>query len=157
MCAYVFVDAENHFIRSSAAAEDVIGSPKAAQALSVAKIRVHEIVGFPNHIQGERFGWNPDLQLFWDCEQFSRSGILTSLGANLSRIVYSCSCTGDDDKAHEMRVKLRKYDFEPIVIREPNNLKAHRHGTLKQQGLIEKAKGCDIAIATRLVADTASD
>ena len=157
MHAYIFVDAENHFIRSTAAAEDVIGSPKAAEALSKAKTRITTISGFPHSIDGDRSGWNPELQLFWDCQLLSRGGILASLDAHVSRAVYSCSCTGDDNKAHEMRVQLRQYEFEPIVVREPKNLKSQRGSTLKQHGLIEKAKGCDITIATRMVADAAAD
>ena len=56
-----------------------------------------------------------------------------------------------------MRVQLRKYGFEPIVIREPKDQKKRRDSTLKQHCLIEKPKGCDIALATRLVADAAAD
>ena len=108
MRAYVFVDAENHFIRSMAAAEDVIGSPRAAEALSKAKPHTSTLIGFPHTIDGNRFGWNHKLQLFWDCQILSRSGFLAQLGVQIiSRAIYSCSCTGDDDKAHEMCVKLR--------------------------------------------------
>jgi hypothetical protein len=35
MRAYVFVDAENHFLRSEAAAEDIVGSSRAAEAFSI--------------------------------------------------------------------------------------------------------------------------
>jgi uncharacterized LabA/DUF88 family protein len=157
MKTYLFIDAENHFLRATAVAEEIIGSPKAARAMSEAKTRVHTIRGFPNHINGERFGWNPELQLFWDCALLSRGGLLTDLGAYVSRAIYACSCTGDDDKAHEMRVQLRNYGFEPIVVREPKNLRQQREATREQHGLIEKPKGCDIAIATRMVADAAAD
>jgi uncharacterized LabA/DUF88 family protein len=157
MKTYLFVDAENHFLRSTAVAEEIIGSPKAARAMSKAKTRVPPIHGFPEHIDGERFGWNPELQLFWDCELLSRGGLLTDLGASIARAIYACSCAGDENKAHEMRVQLRDYGFEPIVVRELKNLKQQRITTREQYGLIEKPKGCDIAIATRMVADAAAD
>jgi len=157
MKAYLFVDAENHFLRATAVAEEIIGSPKAARAMSEAKTRVRAIRGFPDHINGERFGWNPKLQLCWDCELLSRGGLLTDMGASVARAIYACSCTGDDDKAHKMRVQLRNYGFEPIVVRELKNLRQQREATRKRHGLIEKPKGCDIAIATRMVADAAAD
>jgi len=157
MRAYVFVDAENHFIRSVAAAQDIIGSQYAAKAFSIGAQTVPGIIGFPYAIEGKRFGWDPELQLFWDCYILSRGGILTPLDAHVQRAIYACSCTGDEDKVHAMRVQLRKYGFEPIVIREPKDQKKRRDSTLKQHCLIEKPKGCDIALATRLVADAAAD
>lgn len=157
MKAYLFVDAENHFLRATTAATKIIGSSNAARAMSQAKMRVRAIRGFPDEINGERFGWNPDLQLFWDCELLSNGGLLTDLGARVARAIYACSCTGDDDKAHEMRVQLRNYGFEPIVVRELKNLRQKRVSTREQYGLIEKPKGCDIAIATRMVADAAAN
>jgi hypothetical protein len=123
MKAYVFVDAENHFLRATAVAEEIIGSPKAARAMAKAKTRVHGVRGFPDHIDGERFVWDPELQLFWDCEVLSRNRLMEDLGASVARAVYACSCTGDDDKAHEMRVQLRNYGFEPIVVRELKTLR----------------------------------
>jgi uncharacterized LabA/DUF88 family protein len=157
MKTYLFIDAENHFLRATAVAEEIIGSPKAARAMSEAKTRLRPISGFPDDINGERFGWNPELQLFWDCELLSRGGLLTDLQAWIARAIYACSCTGDEDKAHEMRVQLRKYGFEPLVVREPKNLRQQRVDTRERWGLIEKPKGCDIAIATRMVADAAAD
>src|SRR6267378_5202529 len=102
MKAYLFIDAENHFLRSTAAAQEVVGSPMAAEALSLAKTRVPGIQGFPDQMKGERFGWDPELQLFWDCEVLSRGGILTPLPAYVARAYYACACTGDDEKEHGM-------------------------------------------------------
>lgn len=157
MKAYVFVDAENHFVRSIAVAKEIVGSSKAAHAIALATPKVPGITGFPNDIEGRRYGWDKELQLFWDCQLLSRGGILTPLGAYVSRAIYACSCTGNDDKVHQMRVRLRKYKFEPIVIREPKDLRRRRNSSLERHKLIEKPKGCDIAIATRMVADAAAD
>ena len=158
MRAYLFVDGENHFIRSQAAAEDVIGSPKAAEAFALAQIDVGSSTRFPAKAGGSsRFLWRPDLQLFWD-----RTSLATAFGyelsqVRLSRAVYSCAFTGEDSKIHQARVGLRQHDFEPIVIHEPKDQKASRDASRRQHGLIEKAKGCDIAIAVRMVADAAAD
>ena len=67
-----------------------------------------------------------------------------------------CSHTGDDASLHEARATLRGYGFEPITISEKKSLKSQRATTLRQHGLMEKAKGCDIALATRIVADAAT-
>jgi hypothetical protein len=101
-------------------AEEVIGSQQAAHAMSKADCLVPHIHGFPANIYGKRFRWNPELQLFWDCELLSREMLTRELGptTTIARAIYACSCTGDEDKAHEMRVQLRSYGFEPIVVRE---------------------------------------
>jgi uncharacterized LabA/DUF88 family protein len=46
--------------------------------------------------------------------------------------------------------------FEPIVIDEPKQLRSQREASREKLALIEKPKGCDIAIATRMVADAAA-
>jgi hypothetical protein len=157
MKAYLFVDAENHFLRSSAAAEKTIGSPKAAQALSIPSMVIPGIWGFPEHMNGKRFGWDARLQLFWDCDLLSPEGLLNSLRLSIARAVYACSCMGDEDKAHDMRVQLRHYGFEPVVVRESKSLRTKRDAARENDGLIEKPKGCDIPLATRMVADAAAN
>lgn len=157
MRAYVFVDAENHFLRSCAVAEQLAGSKKAAQAFARAKTQVPGIRGFPDAINGGQFGWNPDFQLFWDCYVLSRGGILTGIDVTITRAVFACSCSGDEDKMHEVRTELRRIGFEPIVVHEPKQLKRRRGDALQQRGLLDKPKGCDIEIATRVVADAAAD
>lgn len=156
MRTYVFVDAENHFLRSIAVMKR-LGGEHAAKALSLAQLLVPGITGFPRAIESHRFGWNPELQLFWDCHLLSAGGALGQLVARVDRAVYACSCAGDESKAHEMRVKLRSYEFEPIVVTERKNLRKRRESSRERHGLIEKPKGCDIALVTRMVADAAAD
>ena len=157
MRAYVFVDAENHYQRSMAAAEAVVGSPQAARAMARAKLGIPGIPGFPDDIKGERFGWEPALMLFWDCQVLSLGGIAAPLGARVARAIYVCACAGDDPCVHNMRVRLRAYGFEPVVVKERKDLQRQRQTKLRDQRIIEKPKGCDIAIATRMVADAAAD
>ncbi len=157
MRAYVFVDAENHFLRSCAAAEEVVKSKRAAEAFAKAKTCVPGIRGFPHAINGQRFGWNPDFQLFWDCYVLSRGGILTGLDVDITRAVFACSCSGDEDKIHEIRTELRRIGFEPIVLHERRDLRRRRDHAQEQRRLLDKPKGCDIEVATRMVADAAAN
>jgi len=159
MQAYVFIDAENHFIRSAEAAARVIGSARAAEALGRAEnLLLPGIGGFPHSIEGRRFGWDAELQLFWDCELLSRCGLLATLAVErIARAIYFCSCAGDDDAVHRVRERLRSYDFEPVVIPEPKQLQKQRRTTREHDGLIDKPKGCDIALATRMISDAAAD
>ncbi len=158
MQAYVFVDAENHFHRSTAAAQECLGVSNAAEIIGAAKgTSVPGIYGFPGSINGERFAWDPKLQLFWDCHVLSGGGTISGLNARISRAIYTCSCSGDDDAVHEAQVKLREIGFEPNVVREQKNLQKQRNANLSNVGLIEKPKGCDIALATRMVADASAN
>lgn len=158
MRAYVFVDAENHFLRSIAAAREVIGFDSAARALALAELEVPGVGGFPDRIEGKRFAWNPELQLFWDCEVLSMGGAsFPQTCLSINRATYVCSCTGGHEKAHEARVALRGFGFDPAVIQEPKDLRDQRDNVRDTLGLIEKPKGCDIALATRMVADAAAD
>lgn len=153
----MFVDAENHFLRGVRAAEEVIGSEFAPQALAKAIRRIPGIEGFPPDIEGMQFGWDPEIQLFWDCRVLSTGGLLSDNPVRVHRAIYACSCTGDDNKAHQMRVRLRNYGFEPIVVKELKSHRTQRENSLQNQLLIDKPKGCDIAIASRMVSDAAAD
>ena len=157
MKAYLFVDAENHFLRSTAAAERVFGSPKAAEALFRTDIPIH-VQGFPIDMGASRFQWELELQMFWDCGLLSPTGgLMTRLQAEIHRAIYVCSCVGDDEKVHSVRRKLRNYGFEPVVVKEKKELKNRRDAGLEKRCIMEKAKGCDITLATRMVADAALD
>ena len=72
-------------------------------------------------------------------------------------MLYFSSAVGGDDEIHAIRVAIRQLGFEPTVIHE---LKAHqkrRSDSLETQALIEKPNGCDISLATRMVADAAAN
>lgn len=153
MRTYIFVDAENHFLRSTAAAKDIIGSEKAPQALCRVDF-YHHGEAFPRVIDGKRFAWNPDLQLFWDCNHVMKVPVPSF---HIERAVYVGSCSGGEDVVHAMRTKIREYGFEPIVIREIKDTMLNRQQLLKTDAIMEKPKGCDIALATRMVADAAAN
>ncbi len=92
-----------------------------------------------------------DAMFFWD-SRFA--GIArTRRDYFIGRAVYFTACTGDDNAAHRLRVFIREQDFEPQVIMELKKLADQRANLLNSQGVIEKAKGVDIGLATRLLED----
>jgi hypothetical protein len=155
MRTYLFVDAESHFRRSLVIAEKIIGSPRGIEALIALDYKHYHQSAFPRHIDGKRFGFAPDLQLFWDCTIHTLFDSRNH--GQPDRAIYVCSCTGGDDDIHKMRTGLRAIGFEPIVVQESKDHFKQRAADLANHNLIEKPKGCDIAIATRMVADAAAD
>lgn len=155
----MFIDAENHIVRSESAAEKLIGSPVAAKAISAAVKTNPRIVGYPKASNQSRVVWAPEIQLFWDYHLLSSGGMLSAsdLQVRISRAIYACSVTGDNDHLHQAQVRIRECGFEPIVVRESKDLRTRRANALKELRLLEKPKGCDIAIATRMVADAAAN
>lgn len=159
MRTYVFVDAENHFLRSQHFAANLIGSPFALEAIGRAKMYFGADAYFPRSgINGARLAHDRELQLFWDCDLLR---LLSSFGevrgGEIHRAIHVASCVGDENKAHAMRRQIREIGFEPIVISEPKSLFAERQNSLEKFQIIEKPKGCDVALATRMVADAAAD
>jgi uncharacterized LabA/DUF88 family protein len=150
--AYVYVDGENHFHRSEEVASEFLKSHRALEALSETRL---PIVGerFPRTFSSERrFGWNANLTFFWD--------VLTVRDTReyeISQAVYVCATSGGEEEVHEGKVWLRNNNFEPLVIKEAKHDRSKRENDRKNHKLIDKPKGCDIALATRMVADAAAD
>lgn len=158
MRAYIFVDAENHFLRSVKVAERVIGSPDAAKALGIAKLTRRK-VGFPRTGGPFKFLYDQDLHFFWDKDVCDESGVPSHIKPSviLARAIHVCPSLPDDPTVHRTRETLRQYGFERVVILEQKKLRKQRENLLNQDKILDKAKGCDIALATRMVADTAAD
>jgi uncharacterized LabA/DUF88 family protein len=133
-----YVDGENHFFRAKEAAGEIVGSSKAPEAIGkVAKGSPYEFV------------FDLKLQLFWSWS------FIPCLRAHLLRAVYVCSYTGNEETAHEARVAFRQRGFDPILIHEVKQLKDQRDNLRRTSRLIDKPKGCDIALTTRMVEDAA--
>jgi uncharacterized LabA/DUF88 family protein len=75
----------------------------------------------------------------------------------ISRAVYVTSMVGNEDKLHEARAYIRETSFEPIVIPEEKDNEAQRAARLKDDKLLIKAKGVDIALACRVMEDAQRD
>jgi uncharacterized LabA/DUF88 family protein len=112
---------------------------------------------FPPSINKRRFGWNPELLLFWDCMFLHGLGLGDRAADCVSRVVYVTSSAGDDNKLHDARVAIRGIGFEPIVVDEQKQLHRQREVVREKDSRIDKPKGCDIALVTRMVADAGAD
>jgi len=146
----VYVDGESHFIRSQECWKRIHGGS------------LEEITNYvpvfgsviPAH-QQVLFGPPPSVhhgaKFFWD----SRFAALAQTRRDyfIGRGVYFTACTGDENSAHQLRLFIRQQDFEPQVILELKKLADQRANLLNSVGVIEKAKGVDIGLATRLVED----
>src|SRR5262249_31618363 len=75
------------------------------------------------------------------------------MNPGVHRAYYFTSAVGGDDVQYEIQRMLRDFELEPTVITERADLAARRKNTLNTQGLIEKAKGVDIALAVRMLED----
>jgi uncharacterized LabA/DUF88 family protein len=154
MRTYLFIDAENHYWRSMPVIEEIFGAC-AGEALSSCDITAYAQSCFPHRINGRRFGWNRELLLFWDC-----MGLSPFFGDHtaslISRAIYATAMSGDV-QAHSAKVSLRKMGFEPIVVVENKDLRRQRTADREKLGLLDKPKGCDVALVTRMVADAAAD
>lgn len=111
---------------------------------------------FPLRDTKARFLVDRSVLLFWDCTCF------TAVGGKRwdwypDRAVYICSAYGGDDEIHAANVRIRNLGFEPIVIRELKQHRDRRDALRGNDQLIDKPKGCDIALATRMVADAAAN
>ena len=154
--AYIYVDGENHYLRSVAALAKLLGRPDAANLLPKCKLFLGVPRAFPASMDGERFGIEESCSFFWDCEIIHYRGGLGDETAVIERAIYVTACSGDEDKVHAARSLLRRHKFEPVVIPEMKAQAARRARKLADDAIIEKPKGCDIALATRMVSDAAA-
>lgn len=142
---YIYVDGESHFRRSEYCINNL------GKQLEDLKALKPYLNGFP--YGGDRIRIHRAGSFFWDTHVIARQ----LEAVDLKRAIYVTSCAGDEDAIHALRVHLRESEFEPIVIHEPRDLKDRRIHRLENARLIEKAKGVDIALATRLVEDSNRD
>lgn len=157
MRTYVFIDAENHFHRTCDAAEQIFGSPKAAEAIANARMQVgNSNQCVPPRTNTDRFVFNRSVQLFWDYLALLDINPYPFSNSNFALAVYACSCSGSEEVAFDARVQLRQLGFDPIVVHELKSHQKQRIALREGERLIDKAKGCDIAVATRIVADAAA-
>jgi uncharacterized LabA/DUF88 family protein len=71
----------------------------------------------------------------------------------IDNAVYFTAVSGDDTICQDVRVSIRKHRFDPQVTKEPKELADQRKNRLRNYGIIEKAKGVDIALSVRVLED----
>jgi uncharacterized LabA/DUF88 family protein len=128
---FVYVDGESHFIRSEKEWKAIHGDVADLGMLHHGCIDDRMVL----HI--------PEAKVFWT--QRMHPGV--------DRITYFTSASGDEGELHGLNVRLRDFGLDPYIVHERSDLKNRRRNTLNQHGVIEKAKGVDIALAVRLLDD----
>lgn len=130
---YIYVDGESHYIRNDTVSKTVygVGLPKLQRkGIDMYKLLVEERCHF-----------------FWD----------TQGSANIRhicpRMTYFTSFAGGDDDLHQMRLLIRSHGFDPYIVKERKINKTQRENDLTNLGIVEKPKGVDIELATRMLED----
>jgi len=149
--AIIYVDGENHFIRSERCCKKAFGEG----------IRLDQIIsrhekaapkGFPE--KSERILLlEKKCRFFWDSWLAHWARDSYGLRYMVNSGVYFTSFSGSDDDLHGMRVTVRQFGFEPVILKEPAQLAKQRSNTLDQEKLIEKPKGVDIGLSVRMLED----
>jgi uncharacterized LabA/DUF88 family protein len=75
----------------------------------------------------------------------------------VQRAYYATGVFGDAEKIHEAKSALRELRFDPIVVHESKDRVERRQKALASGKPFEKPKGCDVALATQMVADAGLD
>jgi uncharacterized LabA/DUF88 family protein len=158
MRVYIYVDGESHFIRSEKAWQEIHGQDA---SLEHARPNSHVLVSHCIFSPATVFA-DDHYRLFFDAHSiFSNIYHLPRLRgpgygvlpATMHRAVYFTSISGDSPELHRAQAALRNHGFEPWVKHEKRALKQQRDAALEKEGIIEKAKGVDIALATRMLED----
>jgi uncharacterized LabA/DUF88 family protein len=138
---YVYVDGESHYSRTEAKAKATYG----CASLEELK-RVESSVGVPSLV-----ATRSDCKFFWDTAYFGPAS------PTPHRRYYFTAFTGGDIDLLGAKDFVRSKGFDPEIIKEPKDLRERRKGQLTNLALIEKPKGCDIALTAKMIEDAASD
>src|SRR5262245_60280689 len=129
---YVYVDGESHYIRSEVAWRKLHGPGARLDRLRYAATAGDGLVLI-----------EPKAKVFWT----------RRLSPGVQRTYYFTSFVGDHPALHELRKTLRNFGLEPSIFSERNQLAKQRQNLLQTEGVIEKAKCVDIALAVRMLED----
>ena len=155
--AYVYIDGENHCTLAESHIRDSSGVESVSEVLEHLNNKATYSWKWPaNGHSTERYLYDARLRFFWDRTSFNRLlGI--AVEAELKRAIYATAIVGDAQRLHDANVKLREYGFEAIVLAEEKNFSKQRKNLLDTEGVLQKPKGCDMALVTRMVSDAALD
>ena len=151
---YLYVDGESHYIRSEAACKEVFGRER-----TLADIIVDQRYTDRVNIPMGTITCEPKLRFFWDNQSVHRATGRTGHPQfpYVDRKTYFTSLVGTDPELFEANKFVRAQGFEPCIVKEKKSLQAQREQGLERTQVIEKAKGVDIALATRMIADAFND
>lgn len=147
---YLYVDGESHFIRSRECWKKLHGTDAELEEATCNTVVTGGLLSGRQNLAvnyKSKFFWAPIIASYsWTYESF-----------NISRAVYFTSFSGMPDELHRVKVEIRESGFEPYVIPESSKLAKQRESTLQLAGVIEKAKGVDIALSVRMLEDAYRD
>jgi uncharacterized LabA/DUF88 family protein len=138
---YVYVDGESHFSRTEDKARKTFGCT-ALEELQ----RVKSHIGI-----GSVITTRSDCKFFWDTSYFGPASPAPQ------RKYYFTAFTGIDQDLIDAKSFVRAHGFDPEIIKEPKDLRTRRKNQLDDLRLIEKPKGSDIALTSKMIEDAASD
>ncbi len=130
---YVYIDGESHYIRSENALRKMFGEETHLDQLRYSDEDDERLILV-----------KPKAKIFWT----------RRMNPDVQRAIYFTSASGDAPAQHEMKIALREFGLEPHIVQERSDLKSQRHNLFKTEQIIEKAKGVDIALATRMIVDS---
>lgn len=133
-CAYI--DGESHYIRAE----------KAWQAIHHKSATLNNL-RYRDDADDKLVLVDPRAKVFWT----------RRLNPGISRAVYFTAATYDSKALYSLKLRMREYDLESVVIPELKKLSDQRANDLKENGIIEKPKQVDIALAVRMVRDAEKD
>ena len=132
---YVYIDGESHFIRSEQAWRALHG-----QGADLGQLR------YITQSDDALVLVEPKAHVFWT----------RKMNPGVDRTIYFTAAACDDNTMHEYKVRLRSFDLDPHILKEPRNLADRRRNYLSNSHIIEKPKGVDIALAVRMLEDASS-
>lgn len=150
----VYVDGENHYLRSFYVMEKVKGFTH--EMLDGAVDHDRELRGIPNAPAQQPFVEDSSVKLFWHFSQIQRhllNGM--SMAEYHWEVLYFTAIT--EDRVYEVSCQLRNLGFEPTVLIEEKDKRKQRDNMRDSEAMIDKPKGCDIALSTRMILDAAMD
>jgi uncharacterized LabA/DUF88 family protein len=149
MRIYVYVDGESHFIQSDRFWKKRHGT----------EAELEDAV----HLGGVGSSAYPDCQkplilidrkgkFLWD-KSYHDLPMSPFRGRSIDGAVYFTAFSGGEIELHAIRVAIRKWGFDPQVVKERGELAGQREHRLTTQAVIEKPKGVDIGLTVRLLED----
>lgn len=154
---YVYVDGENHYHRTEQAVQKAFGRPD----ITLSDIQFKNGIGpypqYPDDRPPRAFRVIPECRFFWDvCCVYRLAHVYphtSDAKRMIQRAIYFTSSARDDEQVHEYRRQVRENGFEPRIIRENKKKRQQRENRTGDTGLLDKAKGVDIDMATRIASD----
>lgn len=146
---YVYDDGESNYIRTECAFRRAHGEHLSLEDASSVHERGME-GSYPD--PGPVLRHRADIQFLWDTS-FGRMLRGPVERQTIAKAYYFGAVQGDDDAYHEAAAYVRSHGCTPMLVRETKQLASGRRDRATSRGLVEKAKGVDALLVSRLLED----